>query len=67
MGDTFAIDRVIASGSHRSSSLSTARRCIYRKDILPAELKTFLVDRYGMDESLENPEEEPEDTHGASG
>ena len=42
--------------------LIDSQGCIYRKDILPAELKAFLIDRYGMDESLEELEEEPKDT-----
>ena len=42
--------------------LVDSQGCIYRKNIHPSELKTFLVDRYGMDESLVDPEEEPEDT-----
>ena len=42
--------------------LVDSQGCIYRKNIHPSELKTFLVDRYGMDESLVEPEEEPEDT-----
>ncbi|MCY3540477.1 MAG: TlpA disulfide reductase family protein [Gammaproteobacteria bacterium] len=42
--------------------LIDSQGCIYRKDILPAELKAFLIDRYGMDESLEEPGEEPKDT-----
>ena len=36
--------------------------CIYRKNIHPGELKDFLADRYGLDESLIEPEEEPEET-----
>lgn len=35
--------------------------CIYKKNIRPAALKEFLVDRYGMDESLEEPEVETDD------
>lgn len=42
--------------------LIDSQGCIYRKNIHPTELKTFLVDRYGLDESLVEPEEEPEDT-----
>ena len=42
--------------------LVDSKGCIYEKDIRPAALKEFLVDRYGMDESLEEPEEEVEDT-----
>ena len=45
--------------------LIDSQGCIYRKDILPAELKAFLIDRYGMDESLEEPVEESEDTQEA--
>ncbi len=41
--------------------------CIYKKKIRPAALKEFLVDRYGMDESLEEPGEETEDTPEVSG
>lgn len=42
--------------------LVDSQGCIYRKNIHPNELKTFLVDRYGMDESLVEPEEEPEES-----
>ena len=42
--------------------LIDSQGCIYRKNIHPSELKTFLVDRYGMDESLEEPKVETEDT-----
>ena len=45
-----------------STFLIDSQGCIYRKNIHPGELKTFLVDRYGMDESLIEPEEEPEET-----
>lgn len=37
--------------------LVDSQGCIYKKNIRPAALKDFLVDRYGMDESLEEPEE----------
>ena len=47
--------------------LIDSQGCIYRKDIHPDELKKFLVDRYGMDESLGEPEEESEDTPDVSG
>lgn len=40
--------------------------CIYKKNIRPAALKEFLVDRYGMDESLEEPDEEIEETQDVS-
>ena len=36
--------------------LVDSQGCIYKKNIRPAALKEFLVDRYGMDESLEEPE-----------
>ena len=42
--------------------LVDSQGCIYKKNIRPAALKDFLVDRYGMDESLVEPEEETEDT-----
>ena len=42
--------------------LVDSQGCIYRKNIHPDELKTFLVDRYGMDKSLEEAEEETEDS-----
>ena len=42
--------------------LVDSQGCIYKKNIRPAALKEFLVDRYGMDESLIEPEEETEDT-----
>lgn len=46
--------------------LVDSQGCIYKKDIRPAALKEFLVDRYGVDESLEEPEEEMEDSPEAS-
>ncbi len=42
--------------------LVDSQGCIYKKNIRPAALKDFLVDRYGLDESLVEPEEETEDT-----
>ena len=42
--------------------LVDSQGCIYKKNIRPAALKKFLVDRYGMDESLVEPEEESETT-----
>ncbi len=45
-----------------STFLIDSQGCIYRKNIHTSELKDFLVDRYGMDESLVEPEEEPEET-----
>ena len=45
-----------------STFLVDSQGCIYRKNIHPDELKTFLVDRYGMDESLVEPEVETKDT-----
>ena len=47
--------------------LVDSQGCIYEKDIRPAALKEFLVDRYGMDESLVEPEIETEDTQEVSG
>ena len=41
--------------------LVDSQGCIYKKNIRPAALKEFLVDRYGIDESLEEPEVETED------
>ena len=41
--------------------LVDSKGCIYEKNIRPAALKEFLVDRYGMDESLVEPEEETKD------
>ena len=41
--------------------LVDSKGCIYKKNIRPAALKEFLVDRYGMDESLEEPDAEIED------
>ena len=38
--------------------LVDSQGCIYEKNIRPRALKEFLVDRYGMDESLEEPEVE---------
>ena len=45
-----------------STFLIDSQGCIYHKNIKPGDLKTFLVDRYGLDESLAEPEEEPEET-----
>lgn len=45
-----------------STFLIDSQGCIYRKNIHPGELKDFLADRYGLDESLVEPEEEPEET-----
>lgn len=47
--------------------LVDSKGCIYEKDIRPAALKEFLVNRYGMDESLAEPDPESEDTPGVSG
>ena len=41
--------------------LVDSQGCIYKKNIRPAALKEFLVDRYGMDESLEEPEVESDE------
>ena len=41
--------------------LVDSQGCIYKKNIRPAALKKFLVDRYGMDESLEELEVEPDE------
>ena len=46
--------------------LVDSQGCVYEKDIRPAELKEFLVDRYGMDESLEEPELDIEDSQEVS-
>ena len=46
--------------------LVDSQGCIYKKNIRPAALKEFLVDRYGMDESLEEPEVETDDTQEVS-
>ena len=47
--------------------LVDSQGCIYTKSVRPAALKEFLVDRYGMDESLEEPDEETDDTPEVSG
>ena len=47
--------------------LVDSQGCIYTKSVRPAALKEFLVDRYGMDESLEEPDEETADTPEVSG
>ena len=47
--------------------LVDSQGCIYRKNIHSNELKSFLVDRYGMDESLEEPKLETEETPDVSG
>ena len=41
--------------------LVDSQGCIYKKNIRPAALKEFLVDRYGLHESLVEPEEETDD------
>ena len=41
--------------------LVDSKGCIYKKNIRPATLRDFLVDRYGTDESLVEPEEKTED------
>lgn len=41
--------------------LVDSQGCIFKKNIRPAALKEFLVDRYGMDESLVEPDEESDD------
>ncbi len=46
--------------------LVDSQGCIYKKNIRPAALKEFLVDRYGMDESLEEPEVETDDSQEVS-
>jgi len=46
--------------------LVDSQGCIYTKSVRPAALKEFLVDRYGMDESLEEPEEDTEDAQEVS-
>ena len=46
--------------------LVDSQGCIYKKNIRPAALKEFLVDRYGIDESLEEPEVEPDDSQEVS-
>lgn len=47
--------------------LVDSRGCIYEKDIRPAALQEFLVDRYGMHDSLVEPDSETEDEQGVSG
>ena len=47
--------------------LVDSQGCIYRKNIDPNELKSFLIDRYGTDESLEEPELETDETPDVSG
>ena len=47
--------------------LVDSQGCIYTKSVRPAALKEFLVDRYGMDESLEEPDEKTDDTPEVSG
>lgn len=47
--------------------LIDSKGCIYEKDIRPDALKEFLVNRYGMDESLQESELETEDSQGVSG
>ena len=59
------VTKSLGATSIPKTFLIDSKGCIYRKDILPTELKTFLVDRYGMDESLVEPEEEPEVHNGS--
>ena len=47
--------------------LVDSQGCIYEKDIRPDALKEFLVDRYGMDDSLEEPEVDPDESPEVSG
>jgi len=47
--------------------LVDSQGCIYKKNIRPAALKDFLVDRYGLDESLVEPDHEVEDASDVSG
>ena len=47
--------------------LSTRKDAFTQRASDPAALKEFLVDRYGMDESLEEPDEETDDTPEVSG
>lgn len=46
--------------------LVDSKGCIYEKNIRPRALKDFLVERYGMDESLEEPEADPDDSEVSS-
>ena len=47
--------------------LVDSQGCIYEKNIRPRALKDFLVDRYGTDESLEEPDEDSDDNPDISG
>jgi len=47
--------------------LVDSQGCIYRNNIITEELKGFLVDRYGEDESLKDSEIETEETQDVSG
>ncbi|MXZ43719.1 MAG: TlpA family protein disulfide reductase [Gammaproteobacteria bacterium] len=47
--------------------LVDSQGCIYDKHVRPAALKEFLVNRYGEDESLVEPETETDDSQGVSG
>ncbi len=47
--------------------LVDSQGCIYKKHVRPAALKEFLVNRYGMDESLVEPDPDTEDSQGVSG
>ena len=47
--------------------LVDSQGCIYEKDIRPDALKEFLVDRYGMDDSLVEPDVESDDSPEVSG
>lgn len=47
--------------------LVDSQGCIYEKDIRPAALKEFLVDRYGMDDSLLEPDVDSDDSPEVSG
>ena len=59
------VTKSLGATSIPKTFLIDSQGCIYRKDILPAELKTFLADRYGEDESLVEPEEEPDEHNGS--
>jgi len=66
MGSEGPVARVYGVITIPKGYLVDSQGCIYKKDIRPAALEKFLVDRYGLDESLVEPEEETDDAADAS-
>ena len=66
MGSEGPVARVYGVIAIPKGFLVDSQGCIYKKDIRPAALEKFLVDRYGLDESLVEPDEETDDAADAS-